>query len=162
MSHPFIDTDVIIRLLTRDDLVKQEGAAALFEAVRAGKATVAAPDTVIADAVYVLSSPRLYNLPRSEVYELLSPLVRLPGFKLENRAAVLRALELYASTKVDFSDAVIVAAMEQADSQILYSYDTHFDRLRGITRVEPPMAAEDLRDVAEQAIAEETVERMGE
>lgn len=138
MSDPFIDTDVIIRLLTRDDLKKQEEAAELFEAVKAGKVKLAAPDTVIADAVYVLSSPRLYKLPRSDVYELLSPLVRLPGFKIENRAAVLRALELYASTKVDFSDALIVAAMEQAGSQILYSYDTHFDRLQGITRVEPP------------------------
>ncbi len=138
MSDPFVDTDVIIRLLTRDDLGKQEGAAKLFEAVKAGKVKLAAPDTVIADAVYVLSSPRLYNLSRSDVYELLSPLVRLPGFRIENRASVLRALELYASTRVDFSDALIVAAMEEAGSQILYSYDTHFDRLQGITRVEPP------------------------
>jgi predicted nucleic acid-binding protein len=142
MSDPFIDTDVIIRLLTRDDLKKQEEAAKLFEAVKAGRVKVAAPDTVIADAVYVLSSPRLYNLPRSDVHELLSPLVRLPGFKVENRAAVLRALELYASTMVDFSDALIVAAMEQAGSKTLYSYDTHFDRLQGITRMEPPRVSE--------------------
>jgi len=162
MADPFIDTDVIIRLLSRDDLVKQEAAAVLFEAIKVGKLKVAAPDTVIADAVYVLSSPRLYNLPRSEVSELLSPLVRLPGFKVENRADVLRALELYASTKVDFSDALIVAAMEQVGSQILYSYDTHFDRLQGITRVEPPMVAEGLRDVAEEPIAEETVEGVDE
>jgi len=142
MSDPFIDTDVIIRLLTQDDLKKQEEAAKLFEAVKAGRVKLAAPDAVIADAVYVLSSPRLYNLPRSDVHELLSPLVRLPGFKVENRAAVLRALELYASTMVDFSDALIVAAMEQAGSKTLYSYDTHFDRLQGITRMEPPRVSE--------------------
>jgi predicted nucleic-acid-binding protein len=137
MTDPFIDTDVIIRLLTQDDLKKQGEAATLFEAVRAGELKVAAPDTVIADAVYVLSSPRLYKLPRSEVQELLSPLVRLPDFKIENRGAVLRALELYASTKVDFGDALIVASMEQAGSQIVYSYDTHFDRILSITRRSP-------------------------
>ncbi len=76
MSHPFIDTDVIIRLLTRDDLKKQEKAAALFEAVKEG--------------------------------------------------------------------------------------DTHFDRLDGITRVEPPPTGGEPRDVADETIAEKTRERMGE
>ena len=143
MTDPFIDTDVIIRLLTQDDIKKQGDAAALFEAVRTGELKVAAPDTVIADAVYVLSSPRLYNLPRSEVQELLGPLVRLPGFKIENCSAVLRALELYASTKVDFGDALIIAAMEQVGSQIVYSYDTHFDRIPSITRRPPGALRED-------------------
>lgn len=36
MSDPFVDTDVIIRLLTGDDLQKQAEAAALFEQVEAG------------------------------------------------------------------------------------------------------------------------------
>ena len=137
MTDGFVDTDVIIRLLTQDDLKKQEEAATLFQAVRAGRLTVRAPDTVIADAVYVLSSPRLYNLPRSEVQELLSPLVRLTGFKVQNRAAVLRALELYAGTGVDFGDALIVATMEQAGSRIIYSYDTHFDRIPTVSRRSP-------------------------
>lgn len=67
MTDGFVDTDVIIRLLTQDDLKKQGEAATLFEAIKAGRLKVRAPDTVIADAVYVLSSPRLYKLPRSEV-----------------------------------------------------------------------------------------------
>lgn len=137
MSDPFIDTDVIIRLLTEDDLAKQEEAAALFEDVRAGMLKVAAPDTVIADAVYVLSSPRLYNLPRTQVSEVLTALVRLPGFKVENRSAVLRALELYGTTRVDFGDALIIAPMEREGSQILYSYDAYFDRFPNVVRRSP-------------------------
>src|SRR3990170_3972374 len=137
MSYPFIDTDVIIRLLSQDDLAKQAEAAALFERVEAGKLTVAAPDTVIADAVYVLSSPRLYAKPCSEVAELLTPLVRLPGFRVRNRRIVLRALDLYAAINLDFSDALIVAFMERAGSNIVYSYDTYFDRIPFITRRSP-------------------------
>lgn len=71
MSDPYIDTDVIIRLLTGDDVVKQVAAASLFERVASGKLTIAAPDTVIADAVHVLSSPRLYHLSREHVSSLL-------------------------------------------------------------------------------------------
>ena len=59
MKEPFIDTDVIIRLLTGDDPEKQAKAATLFEQVEQRQITLVAPVTVIADAVYVLSSKRL-------------------------------------------------------------------------------------------------------
>ena len=137
MSIPFIDTDVIIRLLTGDDLEKQARAAALFKEVERGILQIAAPVTVIADAVYVLSSRRLYNLPRAEVRQLLTALVRLPGFRIHKRRAVLRALDLYASMNSDFGDALIVASMERVSSQVIYSYDTDFDRIKGLTRREP-------------------------
>ena len=137
MTQPFIDTDVIIRFLTGDDPEKQAAASALFEQVEQGLLTVAAPDTVIADAVYVLSSQRLYHLTRNEVQELLTALAHLSHFQIQNRTAVLRALELYGSTKLDFGDTLILASMEQQHSHILYSYDADFDRFDGITRQEP-------------------------
>src|SRR5579864_1090527 len=108
MSHPFLDTNIIIRLLTGDDPAKQAAAAALFEDVEAGKTTVYAPGTVIADAVFVLASPRLYHVERSQIAALLTPLVRLPHFRVSNRRAVLRALVVYGSMNVDFGDAMIV------------------------------------------------------
>ncbi len=140
MTIPFVDTDVIIRLLTGDDLDKQAAAKALFEQVEQGTLDVAAPVTVIADAVYVLSSRTLYHLPRAQVSALLTPLVRLPHFHVKNRRLVLRALALYATTNLDFGDLFIVASMQQAGSTIVYSYDRGFDRIvgsLGITRQEP-------------------------
>ena len=137
MTQPFIDTDVIIRFLTGDDPEKQAAATALFEQVEQGLLTIQAPDTVIADAVYVLSSPRLYHIVRSDIQEMLAALVRLPQFHIQNRLSVLQALDIYASTKLDFGDALIIASMQQQGSQVLYSYDTDFDRITGITRREP-------------------------
>lgn len=89
MTVPYVDT-VIIRLLTGDDPVKQ--AAALFQRVEDGSLTLAAPDMVIGDAVSVLASPRLYNLARAQVAALLTALVRLSHFRLQNKRAVLAAL----------------------------------------------------------------------
>ena len=138
MTHPFIDTSVIIRLLTGDDPDKQQRSRELFERVEQGKLGLAAPVTVIADAVYVLSSSRLYKRPRDEVAALLTPLVRLPGFHVQNRRAVLAALQLYGTTsKLDFGDAFLATSMQQAGSTTIYAYDTDFDRLAGITRNEP-------------------------
>lgn len=137
MTASFVDTDVLIRLLSGDDLAKQTAARALFEQVEQGTLELAAPDTVIADAVFVLSSPRLYHLPRAQVSALLSTLVRLPHFHVEHRGVVLRALDVYATANVDFGDAMTVAAMEEAQSQVLYSYDADFDRFPAVTRQEP-------------------------
>jgi hypothetical protein len=39
--------------------------------------------TVSPDAVYMVASKRLYNLPPAEVAALLAPLVRLPGFHVQ-------------------------------------------------------------------------------
>jgi predicted nucleic acid-binding protein len=138
MSYPYIDTDVIIRLLTGDDQRKQRQAQALFEQVEQGSLIVTAPDTVIADAVYVLHSKRLYNKSKAEVSQLLIPLVRLPGFRLKNRRAVLAALRIYAEfAALDFTDALIVVLMQQSGQRLVYSYDTDYDQFPGISRREP-------------------------
>jgi predicted nucleic acid-binding protein len=137
MTIPFVDTDVVIRLITGDDPVKQQAARALFNQVEAGQFELTAPITMIADAVYVLGSPRLYGLPRQIVASSLSTLVRIPAFRVQERQTVLRALSIYGSTSLDFGDAFILASMEADGSSILYSYDRDFDRIAGIERREP-------------------------
>lgn len=137
MSVPYVDTDVIIRLVTGDDPVKQAAARALFRAVEDGQLTVAAPYTVIADAIFVLASPRTYRLPRAEVAAILAPLVQLPHFLVEHKRAVLRALSLYGSVALDFGDALLVAAMEREGATDLYSFDRDFDRFPWLNRSEP-------------------------
>jgi predicted nucleic acid-binding protein len=60
------------------------------------------------------------------------------NFRVRNRRAVLRSLELHGNTTtVDFGDAIIVATMEQSGATTLYSFDHDFDRIPGITRHEP-------------------------
>ena len=137
MTNPYVDTDVLIRFLTGDDPQKQAQAAALFQAIEDGQLIVEAPVTVIADAIYVLSSNRLYNLARPDVQALLTPIVRLRGFQVTHRRTVLRALELFGATRLDSGDCLIVALMEQRGSTTLYSYDTEFDRITTFQRQEP-------------------------
>ena len=136
-AEPVIDTDVIVRLLTGDEPAKQRAAFDLFNRIRAGELTAEAPQTVIADAVFVLTSPRLYRVTRANVRALLLPIVTLPGFRIEDRDTVLAALDLYATSASGFGDALIVAYMRQRGSTTLYSYDAGFDRYPDIQRREP-------------------------
>ena len=137
MSKPFVDTDVLIRLVTGDDPQKQAEARVLFKKVETGDLTLLARETVIADAVFVLSSRQLYHLPREEIRDLLTPILRLPDFKIHCRRTVVRALDIYASTNLDFGDAFIVASMQALGSNLLYSYDRDSDRIQGVTRRSP-------------------------
>lgn len=138
MSDALCDTSVLIRLIAGDDPEKQDRAIALFQQVEQGILSLDAAVTVIADAVFVLTSKRLYDQPRDEVAAKLTTLVRLPGFHVKSRRTVLRALQLFGSTRyLDFGDAMIVAQAEQSGVRTVYAYDTDFDRAPGITRKEP-------------------------
>lgn len=112
MSDPFVDTDILVRFITGDDPDKQAAAAALFRRVAIGDLVVQAPESVLADTVFVLSSPRLYAKSRAEVRDALAPLLDLAGFRVRNRTELRRALDLYATSRLDFSDTLLVAAME--------------------------------------------------
>jgi predicted nucleic acid-binding protein len=86
----------------------------------------------------VLASKPLYNLPREHVAALLAPLVRLPGFHMQGRRAVLGALQLYVTTSgLDFGHALIAASAQRSGVSVVYSHDTDFVRIPGITREEP-------------------------
>lgn len=137
MAAPFVDADVIVRLLTGDDLTKQKKAAELFERVERGELVLRTPVTTIADVVYVLSSPRLYKVDRTAVTDMLQTLLRLPCFEVDSRAEVMAALDLFAQTRLDFGDALIAAGMLLAQEKTLYSYDRDFDKLDAVTRIEP-------------------------
>jgi predicted nucleic acid-binding protein len=112
MRNAYLDTNIIIRLVTGDDPTKQAASQRLFERVEAGALTLAAPMSVIADVVYVLASPRLYALARPLISAVLSRLLRLPHFRGQHRRMLLRALDLYGrSASLDFGDAMLVASM---------------------------------------------------
>lgn len=138
MSDGVCDTSILIRLISGDDPAKQDGAIALFERVEGEHLSLDAPVTVIADAVYVLTSRRLYNRPRPQVAAKLTTLVRLPNFHVKDRRIVLRALQLFAGAPyLDFGDAMIIAQAQRSGVQTVYAYDHDFDRVPGITRLEP-------------------------
>ncbi len=85
----------------------------------------------------MLGSPGLYHVPREEVAALLTTLVRLPAFKVRDRRVVLTAMRLYGARNLDFGDAMLLAAMELAGATEIFSYDTDFDRIPDVRRVEP-------------------------
>lgn len=133
----FLDTNILLRYLTKDDPAKAERCYELLQRIKRKEIRVVTSQAVLAEVVYVLSSRALYNQSRERVRALLLPIVSLPALRIPFRRAFLRALDLYASTSLDFEDALSVAHMERLKIATILSYDQDFDHVEGIQRREP-------------------------
>jgi len=91
-------------------------------------------ESVFSECVYILSSKRLYHLPRADVAAILKVVLSFHGLKILHKKTYLRALNLYAASTMDFPDTLAVAHMERQKIKDIYSFDTDFDGVTGIRR----------------------------
>lgn len=136
----FLDTNIFLRYLTRDDERKSQACRALFRRLDSGEEQATTSESVIAEVVYVLSARTGagYGLAPTDVAGRLKPLLAVDGLKLAHKRRYRRALDVYAAHPfLDFEDAMSVAHMEDQRLTELTSYDADFDRVPGVTRKEP-------------------------
>ena len=133
----FVDTNIVVRLLARDDPTKTAHCRALFERAARGEIELVTSEAVILEVVQVLSSPKLYRMNRSDLAAVLRPVIEIKGLRLDHKRSVLRALDLYETTNLDFTDCLAVEHVRRAGLGGIYSYDQGFDRVRGVRRLEP-------------------------
>lgn len=132
----WLDTNVILRLLTADDPLKAESCLALLQRVRRGEEELATADIIVAEVVCVLRSQ--YHLSHAEIAAALRPLIALTGLRLPQKRVVQQALDIYEEfPRLDFEDALSVALMRQLRIDAIVSYDRDFDRVPDIVRQEP-------------------------
>jgi predicted nucleic acid-binding protein len=133
----FLDANVFLRYLTKDDPVKAERCYELFQRLKRKEDQVVTSESVLSEVVYVLSSRSLYQQSRKQVRALLLPIISLPGLKIQYRRTFLRALDLFAGSNLDFEDTLSLAHMERMQVTTIISYDRDFDRFKNINRREP-------------------------
>lgn len=133
----FVDANVFLRYIANDHKEHSAGAQAFFRQVAAGETSATTSESVVAEIVYVLQSPRQYGLPRARIRELLYPLLILRGMDIPDLPTYLEALDLYARFDIDFEDALSVAHVRRRRLDGVVSFDRDFDRLPNIERVEP-------------------------
>jgi len=133
----FLDTNLIIRHLTRDNPEQSEKAREIFKRLEEGSYKVMTSEATIIEAVQVLSSKKLYHLPKDSIKQYLNAIISLPGLKLPHKKTFFRALELFSLLSVDFVDALNIAHMERMKTRTILSFDKDFDHVVGIIRKEP-------------------------
>ena len=133
-----LDANIFLRHLTGDDSNKAKACRDLFVRVRDGKEEVTATEAVIAEVVFVLRSRKHYDVPAETVRDLMAPILNLPGLSIAHKTVHLRALDLMATRgELDYEDALSVVHAKRQGIGEIYSYDSDFDAIDGLERVEP-------------------------
>lgn len=133
----FLDTNILIRHLVKDDPRKSIASKELLRRIERGEEAVILNDIVIFEAVYILESPKNYGLSRTQIRGGLGQLLTLNGLRLPNKRLYQKAFDLYCDMNISFADAFNAAYMQSEGLTEIYSYDTDFNKLPGIKRIEP-------------------------
>jgi predicted nucleic-acid-binding protein len=111
-----VDTNVIVRMITRDDPAQAARAARLFQ-----REEIWVAKTVMLEAEWVLRS--LYKFAAIDVVEALKKLSGLPGVHVEDSTNVAQALS-WVAAGVDFADGLHLASRGESDRFV--SFDDRF------------------------------------
>lgn len=134
----FLDTNIILRYLTRDDEDKARRALALMLRLERGEERVATSPMVIFEAVFTLE--KTYGVPRAAIRQRVGDIISFRGVFLPRKDMYRDALDLYASTTLSFADAFNAAFAKRYGVAEIYSWDRDFDRVAGLIRIEPAEA----------------------
>lgn len=131
----FLDSNVFLRIIVKDDEKKVEECTRLIELIRQKKIKAFTSSTVIAEIIWVSIS--FYKIKKEEVVELIRALLSNTGVKVRDKVSILSALDIYEKNSVKFIDALIASDPWLIDETVkLVSYDKDFDKI-GVSRVEP-------------------------
>ncbi|MBQ3442546.1 MAG: PIN domain-containing protein [Selenomonadaceae bacterium] len=117
MNKLLVDTNVILRCLLRDN---EEQARMADEVIKAGARTL--PE-VLAEVDHVLRT--FYNVERKDIAEQLFKALEL--IEVERPTVMFRAVEIFAKTKLDFVDCILVAYHELENVEV-FSFDKKLNK----------------------------------
>lgn len=112
-----IDTNVIVRFLTRDDPKLTKKAEKILKNAESGQLEI--PDFILTEIVWLLLS--YYKIEKEEVIEKLEGMLAFDKFKL-NRKVLREAVDIYRDNNISFVDAYLLAKGEQNNQKVI-SFD---------------------------------------
>jgi len=123
-----VDTNVLVRLVTRDD-VRQVAAAEVFVAKGAW-----VPQLALAEATWVLSA--VYDLDASAIATAIGMLLNHKDLTLEASEVVASALEIFRRRPaLGFSDCLMLEVARKAGHLPLGTFDRNLGKLDGVERL---------------------------
>lgn len=129
-----IDTNVIIRFLTGSSNEKFRGVYRFFKDLEDGKINVELKLIVLFQTIFVLKS--FYQVPKFEIVRAVGRLLKLKGLKIREKKTITQMIHIWDTNNIEIVDAYLIACLQKDTQNILYSYDTDFDKF-GMNRIEP-------------------------
>ena len=124
-----VDTNVLVRLLMRDDAAQFASAQRLIRSGQGSGESLFVPVTVALELEWVLRSR--FGLDKPAVLRTFSQLLSTVELRFDAAAAVEWALRKYKEAATDFSDCLHAALASYADEQPLWTFDKAAAKVSG-------------------------------
>jgi predicted nucleic-acid-binding protein len=125
-----LDTNVLVRYLTRDDAAQFQEASDLLLGLEKAHRSAYLSTVTLCETVWVLA--RAYKIERAQIIGMLEKLLDTSLFVIEDKDAVREAVDLYRAGKGDFADYLVGVRSRNAGCVTMATLDealhTHSDR----------------------------------
>ncbi|MBD3300048.1 MAG: PIN domain-containing protein [Candidatus Moranbacteria bacterium] len=118
-----LDTNVIVRVITRDDESLTPKALKVFDNIQKGEQKAVIITLIIGEVLYVLTSPKLYNISREKAVLALKIILETKNIVTEEKTITLKALNLFASVSLDFPNCFLLAKKEVKSFKDILTFD---------------------------------------
>lgn len=135
MARLFVDTNIFLRHVLEDHADHSPRATAFLAQVDAGHYDAESSQVVVAEIVFTLE--RSYKTPKDDIRAFVTAILAIRNLTVPGRAELYQALDFYADYNVSFADAMNAVMAQEGGITSIVSFDRDFDRLPGITRIEP-------------------------
>jgi predicted nucleic-acid-binding protein len=119
----FVDTNVFLRVIVRDDEEKYKLAVEFFRKIIREEIQAETSIGIIGEVVYVLGSKTLYDLTRSEINSKILPFLLLDNLLVPDKNIIISTLEYYTKSKLDFIDCYIICKVKSSENYKVFSFD---------------------------------------
>jgi predicted nucleic-acid-binding protein len=124
-----LDTNVLVRLATRDDAAQFRKAEKLVRDTFSASSPAWISLIVVVEYTWVLT--KLYQYSRKEIASTLTALIETDCFRVEDQNLVRSAIGLYSETKADLSDCLILVRNREKGCEITHTFDRQAAKLKG-------------------------------
>ena len=121
-----LDTNILVRLLVKDDAAQSQKVIVALERAEAAGETLYVPILVVLELNWVLSSN--YRKSRDEILDCLDQLVHISTLAFESAQVVKDLIAMGRVSSIDLSDLLIGLNARQAGCETTLTFDRHAAR----------------------------------
>lgn len=122
----FLDTNIFIRFLTKDDESSYKNCKDLLQQIQNGRFRPYTSNIVVMEILFVLNN--LYKTPINKAISDVKTLLALRNLVIIERTNTKKALEMSSKFRVKYADCLITAQLERKDI-VLCTYDKEFKKI---------------------------------
>jgi predicted nucleic-acid-binding protein len=119
-----IDTNVVIRFLTKDHEELSEKSTEIFKKIEKGEIRAKITESVLAEIVYVIM--KIYGKDREFTANIIKKILDLKGIINRDKTRLKKALNIFVNQKVDIVDALLLSHAKQCLG--ILSFDKDLNR----------------------------------